>query len=110
MYRAALASGDFEAAAEHVGRYLQLDRQFSSVTDELDSRQLAEQRAVRHVHQCHHLFSRCTEASGRGLLKYRVECPAEKVDFCSHVKGFKSPPQAQFRFLLVDTSYVHAGA
>ena len=47
MYRAALASGDFEAAAEHVGRYLQLDRQFSSVTDELDSRQLAEQRAVR---------------------------------------------------------------
>ncbi len=46
MPRAALASGDFEASAQHVGRYLQLDRQFSSVTDELDSRQLAEQRAV----------------------------------------------------------------
>ena len=45
--RAALTSGDFEAAAEHVSKYLELDRQFSDVTDELDSHQLQEQRAVR---------------------------------------------------------------
>ena len=44
--RAALANGDFEAAAEHVSKYLHLDRQFSDVTDELDSHQLQEQRAV----------------------------------------------------------------
>ena len=44
--RAALATGDFEAAAEHVSKYLQLDKQFSDVTDELDSHQLQEQRAV----------------------------------------------------------------
>ncbi len=46
MCRAALATGDFEAAAEHVSKYLQLDKQFSDVTDELDSHQLQEQRAV----------------------------------------------------------------
>ncbi|CAL5229024.1 g12271 [Coccomyxa viridis] len=44
--KAALATGDFEAAAEHVSKYLQLDKQFSDVTDELDSHQLQEQRAV----------------------------------------------------------------
>ncbi|CAK0785054.1 hypothetical protein CVIRNUC_008259 [Coccomyxa viridis] len=44
--RAALASGDFEAAAEHVSKYLQLEKQFSTATDELDSHQLQEQRAV----------------------------------------------------------------
>ena len=44
--RAALATGDFEAAAEHVSKYLQLDKHFSDVSDELDSHQLQEQRAV----------------------------------------------------------------
>ncbi len=44
--RAALEAGDYEAAAEHVSKYLGLEQRFGPITDELDSRQLQEQQRV----------------------------------------------------------------
>ncbi len=45
--RSALEVGDFELAAEHVRKYLELEKRFGKVTDEVDSRQLQEQHRVR---------------------------------------------------------------
>lgn len=44
--RSALEAGDFESAAEHVRRYLDLEQRFGKVADEIDSRQLQEQQKV----------------------------------------------------------------
>ena len=44
--RSALETGDYEAAAEHVSKYLSLEQRFGAITDELDSRQLQEQQRV----------------------------------------------------------------
>ena len=44
--RAALATGDFEAAAEHVSKYSGWTSSSAKSRDELDSHQLQEQRAV----------------------------------------------------------------
>lgn len=47
--RSALEIGDFESAAEHVSKYIGLEQRFAGITDEVDSRQLQEQRRVRAV-------------------------------------------------------------
>ena len=44
--RSALDAGDYEAAAEHVSKYLSLEQRFGAITDELDSRQLQEHKRV----------------------------------------------------------------
>lgn len=44
--RSALEIGDYESAAEHVSKYISLEQRFAGITDEVDSRQLQEQRRV----------------------------------------------------------------
>jgi hypothetical protein len=46
--RGALEVGDYETAAEHVSKYLDLERRFGTMTDEVENRQLQDQRRVRH--------------------------------------------------------------
>ncbi len=45
--RAALEVGDYETAAEHVSKYLELERRFGSMAEEIENRQLQDQRRVR---------------------------------------------------------------
>jgi hypothetical protein len=49
--RSALAASDYESAAEHVSKYLDLEKRFGKMIDEVDSRQVQEQQkaSLRHV-------------------------------------------------------------
>ena len=45
----ALQQEDYEAAAQHVRKFLDLEAQFGTARDDLDSRQAKEQNVVRYI-------------------------------------------------------------
>lgn len=45
--RGALDVGDYETAAEHVSKYLELEKRFGTIAKDTENRQLQEQRRVR---------------------------------------------------------------
>lgn len=49
--RAALEVGDYETAAEHVSKYLDLEKRFGTLSHDVENRQLQEQRRVRFCSQ-----------------------------------------------------------
>ncbi|KAK9907313.1 hypothetical protein WJX75_001280 [Coccomyxa subellipsoidea] len=70
--RGALEVGDYETAAEHVSKYLDLERRFGTMTDEVENRQLQDQRRVieeAKVRLRHEIQSRLDEAKEKGDYK-----------------------------------------
>ncbi|EIE27386.1 COG4-domain-containing protein [Coccomyxa subellipsoidea C-169] len=64
--RAALEVGDYETAAEHVSKYLELERRFGTMADEVENRQLQDQRREAKVRLRQEIQTRLDEAKQKG--------------------------------------------